>query len=85
MVEVNGRTFIEYREIPNAETPVWTLTVGDLQIEAQERLGRLLDSNEISRAEEILEYGFGETISSLYDGFFEVLQEENMTVLDIKD
>jgi len=75
MVEVNGKTFLEYREIPNAETSVWTLTVGDLQIEAQERLGRLLDDDELSRAEEILGYGFGEAISSLYDGVFEVLQE----------
>jgi hypothetical protein len=78
LAKVYNKKRLGYCEIPNAETSVYKLTIGDLQMEAQERLGRLLNENEISRAEKILEYGLGETISPIYNGIFEIFEEEKL-------
>jgi hypothetical protein len=65
-----------YCEIPNSEILVYKLTVGDLQIEAQERLGRLLNDDEISRAKKILEFSLSETRNPVYDEVFEDLEKQ---------
>jgi hypothetical protein len=78
MTKIKSKKCLGYYDIPNADTLVYKLTIGDLQMEAQERLGRLLNDDEISRAGKILEFGLGETISPVYDSIFEILREERV-------
>ena len=61
---------------------IWSLTLRDLQEEAQERLGEYLNEEEVERAKKLISYGFGETTSLFYDGIFEVIKNEKQEKIE---
>jgi hypothetical protein len=60
-----------YNEIKNANKILHLITVGDVQMEAQEKLNRLLNDDEIDYVANILEYGIGESSNVMYNAAFE--------------
>jgi hypothetical protein len=64
MIVIDGTQFVEY--IEKADKPVFTITKGDIQLEAQRRLGRLLAHDDIDAIAGCLEWGVGESINITY-------------------
>ncbi|OGW24809.1 MAG: hypothetical protein A2X59_08695 [Nitrospirae bacterium GWC2_42_7] len=60
----------------NNNTPVYSITKDDLQIEAKRILGRELDESEILQAKKYLEFGIGESIGIIYSTIFNEVNEQ---------
>lgn len=61
----------------NNNTPVYSITKADLQIEAKRILGRELDESEILQAKKYLEFGIGESIGIIYSTIFNEVIKNN--------
>ncbi|MDR2448255.1 MAG: hypothetical protein LBD58_13360 [Treponema sp.] len=73
MIAINGKSLFEYNDIEDAEKPVFAITKGDIQLEAQRRIGRLLLDDEIEKIADCLEWGVGESIGNMYASAFQDL------------
>jgi hypothetical protein len=70
MLHNTDKKYLTYAEIDNASKPVYIITVGDLQIESQIKLGRLLTDDEIEEVRDKLEWGIGTSLDIVYDAAF---------------
>ncbi|MDR1073312.1 MAG: hypothetical protein LBL45_06520 [Treponema sp.] len=73
MITSNGKKYFEYNDIEDAEKPVFTITKGDIQLEAQQRMGRLLADDEVDKVVGYLEWGICESIGIVYASAFQDL------------
>ena len=60
----------------NATDIVYSICVEDIQNEAKFCLGRELNENELSNAIELLEYGIGESLVTMYSSIFDEISNE---------
>ena len=60
----------------NSTDIVYSICVEDIQNEAKSCLGRELNENELSNAIELLEYGIGESLVTMYSGIFDEISNE---------
>jgi hypothetical protein len=61
----------------NKNEILYSISIEDLQIEAERVLGRKLGNAEILRSRKYLEFGIGESIGIIYNTIFEELINEN--------
>lgn len=60
----------------NSTDIVYSICVEDIQNEAKSCLGRELNENELSNAIELLEYGLGESLVTMYSNIFNEISNE---------
>lgn len=60
----------------NSTDIVYSICVEDIQNEAKSCLGRELNENELSNAIELLEYGIGESLVTMYSSIFDEISNE---------
>ncbi len=60
----------------NSTDIVYSICVEDIQNEAKSCLGRELNENELSNAIELLEYGLGESLVTMYSSIFNEISNE---------
>lgn len=60
----------------NSTDIVYSICVEDIQNEAKSCLGRELNEDELSNAIELLEYGLGESLVTMYSSIFNEISNE---------